>query len=90
MLEPDVGRDALKRVLREEHAVSLSGEVYAAPLHHHRVFEDLARDGFPVSEAICARQICLPVHSDMTSDEAGRVIDALRSAVSQPESHSAA
>jgi dTDP-4-amino-4,6-dideoxygalactose transaminase len=54
------------------------------------VFADLARDGFPASEAICARQICLPVHSDMTSDEAGRVIDALRSAVSQPESHSAA
>lgn len=90
MLEPDVGRDALKRVLREEHAVWLSGEVYAAPLHHHRVFADLARDSFPVSEAICARQICLPVHSDMTSDEAGRVIDAVRSAVSRPESHSAA
>jgi perosamine synthetase len=86
MLEPGIDRDAFKRVLREDHAVWLSGEVYPAPLHHHRVFADLEHDALPISEAICARQVCLPVHSDMTSDEAGRVVDAVRSAVCQPES----
>ncbi|HEX4490694.1 MAG TPA: DegT/DnrJ/EryC1/StrS family aminotransferase [Acidimicrobiia bacterium] len=79
MLDHGVNRDALKRRLREAHGVSLSGEVYAAPLHRHPVFHDLARDGFPVAEDVCARQVCLPVHSDMTATEADRVVDALRS-----------
>jgi dTDP-4-amino-4,6-dideoxygalactose transaminase len=79
MLEPGVDRDAFKRAMREQHAVSCSGEVYAAPLHHHPVFADLEHGPLPVSEAVCARQICLPIHSDMTVDESGRVVDAVRS-----------
>jgi perosamine synthetase len=90
MLDPGTDRDAFKRTLREEHAVSLSGEVYAAPLHHHPVFADLGHDALPVSEAVCARQVCLPIHSDMTSDEAGRVVDALRSVLSRPATRSRA
>ncbi|MDQ1466537.1 MAG: perosamine synthetase [Actinomycetota bacterium] len=86
MLDPDTDRDALKRTLREEHGVSLSGEVYAAPLHHHPVFAHLEHDPLPVSEAVCAEQVCLPVHSDMTADEAGRVVDAVRSVLSYSES----
>jgi perosamine synthetase len=78
MLDHGVDREVLRRTLRDEHGVSLSGEVYAAPLHRHPVFHDLARDGFPVAEDVCARQVCLPVHSDMTSAEAERVVDALR------------
>lgn len=79
MLEPGIDRDAFKRELREQHAVSLSGEVYAAPLHHHPVLADLEHAALPVSEVVCDRQVCLPIHSDMTADEAGRVVDALRS-----------
>jgi perosamine synthetase len=90
MLEPGTDRDELKRRLREEHAVSMSGEVYAAPLHHHPVFADLARDGLAVSEDICARQVCLPVHSDMTADEADQVVEALQFVLSfsRPRSES--
>jgi perosamine synthetase len=82
MLDEGTDRDAFKRGLREEHAVSLSGEVYAAPLHHHPVFADLEHGALPVSEAVCARQICLPIHSDMAPGEAGRVVDAVRSVLS--------
>ena len=69
--------------MREEHAVSMSGEVYSAPLHHHPVFADVDHGPLPVSEAVCAQQVCLPIHSDMTADEAERVIAALRSVMAR-------
>jgi dTDP-4-amino-4,6-dideoxygalactose transaminase len=50
------------------------------------VFAELEHDALPVSEAVCARQVCLPIHSDMTADEAGRVVGAVRSALGQVES----
>jgi dTDP-4-amino-4,6-dideoxygalactose transaminase len=31
----------------------------------------------PVAEDVCARQICLPVHSDMTDAEVERVLAAV-------------
>jgi perosamine synthetase len=81
MLAVGSDRDAFKRTMREEHAVSMSGEVYAAPLHHHPIFEKLEHGPLPVSEATCARQVCLPIHSDMTADEAHRVAAAVASVV---------
>ena len=76
-LAPGLDRDALKRVLREEHRVALSGEVYARPLHHEPVFQALATGPLPVAEDVCARHVCLPVHSDMTVEEAEHVTAAL-------------
>lgn len=35
------------------------------------------RAALPVAEDVCARQICLPVHSDMTEDETELVIEAV-------------
>ena len=35
------------------------------------VLRSRARRARRSSEAVCARQVCLPIHSDMTSDEAG-------------------
>ena len=90
MLDPGIDRDTLKRTLREEHAVALSGEVYTAPLHHHAVFAGLARDGFPVADDVCARQVCLPIHSDMTASEAERVVDALQSVLAGSRAHTSA
>ena len=79
-LDPGVDRGELKARLRAEWGVSLSGEVYARPLHDQPVFADLAgvRDrAFPVADLVCDRQVCLPVHSDLTVGEAERVADAV-------------
>jgi dTDP-4-amino-4,6-dideoxygalactose transaminase len=68
--------------LKTNYGVSLSGEVYALPLHRQPVFADeVDLAGFPVADDVCARHICLPVHSDMTIDEATYVADSLRSAI---------
>jgi perosamine synthetase len=77
MLEPGIDRAELKGRLREL-GVALSGEVYPRPLHREPVFADLHADPLPVADDVCHRQICLPIHSDMTSDEAEQVVAALR------------
>ena len=78
VLDPDRDRAEVKRRLREDHGVALSGEVYATPLHREPVFADFAAGTFPVAEDVCARHICLPVHSDMTDAEAEHVVSSLR------------
>ena len=78
MLAPELERSEIKRRLREQHGVALSGEVYALPLHRQPVFGDAAPGAFPVADDVCARHICLPLHSDMTTAEADRVIDSVR------------
>jgi perosamine synthetase len=41
------------------------------------VFAHLDTGSLPVAEDVCARQICLPIHSDMTDAEADYVLDSL-------------
>ncbi len=36
-----------------------------------------AGPALPVAEDLCARHVCLPVHSDMTDDEAEQVVAAV-------------
>jgi dTDP-4-amino-4,6-dideoxygalactose transaminase len=88
MLGPGIDRDTFKQRLREQHGVSPTGEVYAQPLHRHPVFAHLDAGGFPVAEEVCARQVCLPLHSDMTIEEARYVAASVREVIStmQPES----
>jgi perosamine synthetase len=77
LLPHGVDRAALKQTLREQHDIGLSGEVYELPLQSQPVFEAYARGRLPVSEDVCARHICLPLHSDMTDAETDLVVDAL-------------
>jgi dTDP-4-amino-4,6-dideoxygalactose transaminase len=79
LLRPGLDRAAVRRDLRETHGVSLSGEVYATPLHREPVFEAFAGASLPVAEDLCARHICLPVHSDMSELEVERVVEAVQS-----------
>jgi dTDP-4-amino-4,6-dideoxygalactose transaminase len=82
LLDATVDRGALKKLLREEYGVGLSGEVYEAPCHVQPVFADYADSEFPVAVDICRRHICLPVYATMTEDEARYVLDSLRAALS--------
>ena len=77
LLESADRREPLKQLLRERHGVSLSGEVYAKPLHLHPVFAPWRAGPLPVAEDVCARHVCLPIHSDMTDQEAGQVVTGL-------------
>jgi perosamine synthetase len=80
-LPEGVDRAALKKLLREEYEVGLSGEVYDTPLHKQPVFEPWADRPLPGAEQICDRHICLPVSAVMTEEQAEFVVDSLRSAL---------
>jgi perosamine synthetase len=81
LLERGIDRSLLKKVLKEQYGVTLSGEVYEIPLHRQPVFERYSSRQFPIAEDICARHICLPIYSDMTEDEAQYVINSLAKAI---------
>jgi dTDP-4-amino-4,6-dideoxygalactose transaminase len=81
LLSSDLDRAEIKSVLRQQFGVGLSGEVYGVPLHDQPVFADLAAGSFPVADDVCARHICLPVHSDMSADEAGYVVESIKAVV---------
>ena len=85
MLERNIDRTELKRVLREKYHVRLSGEVYELPCHLQPVFQRLCKgiNALPQSEGICRRHICLPISAVMTIEEAGYVIDALQRAIEE-------
>jgi perosamine synthetase len=85
MLDPGIDRQEVKAALREAHGVSLSGEVYAAPLHQQPVFAGLHEGTLPVAEDVCRRHVCLPIHSDMTRDEAVHVVASLQAVLGSAE-----
>ncbi len=76
-LHAPVDRAELKATLRSEYQVSLSGEVYEAPIQRQPIFERYADEPLPVSEEICARHVCLPLYAGMTLEEGQQVVDAL-------------
>jgi dTDP-4-amino-4,6-dideoxygalactose transaminase len=77
VLPPGADRARFKRELADRHGVRLSGEVYDLPLHEQPVFTSYANGPLPVAEDLCARHICLPVHSDMREDEVDHVLAAV-------------
>ena len=77
MLPPGCDRTRFKQELADRHQVRLAGEVYDVPLHQQPVFAEFAGAALPVAEDLCARHVCLPVHSDMTDDEVDQVLTAM-------------
>jgi dTDP-4-amino-4,6-dideoxygalactose transaminase len=77
LLDRGIDRDQFKRDLREC-GVTASGEVYAKPLHHQPIFAAVAHGALPHCEDVCARHVCLPIHSDMTDEEALFVASTVR------------
>ena len=80
VLPPGTGRAEFKQHMASRHQVRLSGEVYDLPLHAQPVLADYAGPSLPVSEDMCARHICLPVHSDMSEGEVDQVVTAVTDA----------
>ena len=74
LLPPGCDRARFKKELADRHQVRLAGEVYDVPLHQQPVLAGFAGGPLPVAEDLCARHVCLPVHSDMTDEEVDEVL----------------
>ena len=74
-LDKGVSRDAVKKRLKDEFKVSLTGEVYDLPAHKEPVWAKNpglalnAGDAFPGADDIAARHICLPLYPGLTREE---------------------
>ncbi|WP_431683647.1 DegT/DnrJ/EryC1/StrS family aminotransferase [Kitasatospora sp. KL5] len=77
LLPPGSDRARFKREVYDGFGVRLAGEVYDLPLHRQPVLGPYQGPPLPAAEDVCARHVCLPVHSDMTEDESARVIEAV-------------
>jgi perosamine synthetase len=77
VLPPGTDRARFKQELADSHDVRLAGEVYDLPLHRQPVLAEFAGPALPVAEQMCARHVCLPVHSDMHDDEIDQVLTAV-------------
>ena len=82
LLSPSIDRSALKKRMREEHGVGLSGEVYETPCHLQPVFAAYNEGEFPIAMDLCRRHICLPIYVTMTEQDAHSVLAALEEALS--------
>jgi len=87
-LEPPLQRDLLKRKLKEDHAVSLGGDLYDRPCHSQPLFarhpETVVAqrgDSFPETDYVVSNHVCLPLYFDLTDEEVDYVVDALQGAV---------
>lgn len=83
LLDKDIDRATLKKLLKEKYGVSLSGEVYDTPCHRQPIFEAFREGEFPVADDICARHICLPLFVTMTEEQAQYVLDSLAQAIEE-------
>jgi perosamine synthetase len=77
VLPPGTERSRFKKEAANLHEVRMAGEVYDLPLHQQPVLAQFAGPPLPVAEDMCARHVCLPVHSDMTDDEVDQVLTAV-------------
>jgi perosamine synthetase len=83
-VKPEILRDDFKLKLREK-GVRCSGEVYWPPLHMQPIYQRLlkVKEGdFPEAERACRGHVCLPIYSQMTTDEAGYVINKVKEVLS--------
>ncbi|EYT81201.1 aminotransferase DegT [Streptomyces sp. Tu 6176] len=81
LLDPGTDRAALRAALAEA-GVRLGGEIYEKPLDAQPVFETLLPPGrHPVADDLCARHICLPLHTRMTEEDVDLVLSVLPDAL---------
>jgi len=79
LLDDGIDRAAVKKTLREQYEVGLSGEVYELPCHLQPIFNQGYKEGdFPEAEDICRRHVCLPMYVTMTDEEAHYVVSSLK------------
>jgi len=90
LLDPAIARAALKKAMRDEFDVGLSGEVYETPCHQQPVFRGYPAGRLHQAERICSEHICLPISAKMTNQEAEYVVDSLEGALELTQTANAA
>ncbi len=89
-LDQGISRAELKKRLKEEFRVSLTGEVYDLPCHLEPVWKSWRHaavngdDSFPGAEEIARRHICLPLYPGLSEEELAHVVASLKACLGDP------
>jgi dTDP-4-amino-4,6-dideoxygalactose transaminase len=79
LLEDGAARDRVQAALKQDGIPSAI--YYPRPLHHQPAYAPHHRgSALPVSEDLATRILALPIHPDLTAEQAGRVVQAVRDA----------
>ncbi|MEK7706046.1 MAG: DegT/DnrJ/EryC1/StrS family aminotransferase, partial [Myxococcota bacterium] len=79
---PDgVDRDRVRTLLRERHGIE-TGTLYDPPAHQMPAFQSVARGvSLPWTDALLARQLCLPMHLGVDPADCGEIVATLEAMV---------
>jgi dTDP-4-amino-4,6-dideoxygalactose transaminase len=82
-LHPDLDRQALRDALTAREVSSMI--YYPIPLHHQKAYLDprYTEGSFPVTEDLCRRVLSLPIHSELSTDEAAVIAGLVLEAVEE-------
>lgn len=89
ILDEGIDRAELKRKMKEEYKVSLTGEVYDFLCHNEPVWKEEkesvvnAGDAFPGADEAAARHVCLPLYPGLTKEELRHVVDSLKACLKE-------
>ena len=63
----------------KQNGIILGGGVYEIPCHKQPVFKEVAipKQGLPISEKYCPRQICLPITSGLSLEDEDNLVKAI-------------
>lgn len=73
----DKNRDAVLAHLLQ---AGIEARIYFPPAHLQPIFSEY-RQGLPVTEAVAAKMLSIPMHSRLGPDELARIVDAIEDAV---------
>jgi perosamine synthetase len=90
-LDDDIDRTALKTRMKEQHSVSLTGEVYADLCHDEPIWDNFdfageagsakSTDNFPVSQKVAQTHACLPLYPGLTTEQIEYVAESLEESI---------
>lgn len=83
-LDDKIDRDTLKKRLKKDYNVNLTGEVYSDPCHSQPVFSKYPDvvvhskdESFSVTDYVCKNHICLPLYPGLKNNEVEHVVNSL-------------
>lgn len=91
LLDENINRNKLKKRMKDNYNISLTGEIYSHPCHTQPVFEKHPdkiinrTDNFPNTDFVSNHHICLPLYPDLKDEEIEYIVSSLKECIKKME-----
>lgn len=76
ILKTEIDRTWLKSYCKDN-GISLTGEVYAIPVHLQPLYKEFSELDLPITEKVCKEHICPPLYPELREDEIDYICEIL-------------